>query len=98
MGKGKAKAPAKATKVAKVPAKAAKAEGKKRWDMYGWVGNGAIKLRVGNVTHKEAKKAKEKWLQKSPKHGAFIVLHEHAPKLEGLTGKPKTKAKAKGKK
>ena len=79
---------------------------KQRWDMYGWVGNGDIKIREGNVSLKEAQRAKEKWKAKSPKHEAFIALHEDKKKLKPLL-KPmsklineqqkKSKKKSKGK-
>ena len=75
---------------------------KTRWDVYGWVGSGDIKVRESNLSLKDAKKAKVKWCSKSKKHEAFIALHSDRKALKDLTketkkkkAKTKTKSKAK---
>ena len=74
---------------------------KTRWDLYAWVGSGDIKLRESNLTLKEAKKAKEKWVSKSPKHEAFIASHEDKKIVKSLLKSTKptktTKSKSKSK-
>lgn len=74
---------------------------KLRWDVYAWIGHGEIKIRESNVSLKDAKKAKEKWINKSPKHEAFIALHGDKSitntLLKGNKQKAKPKAKSKSK-
>ena len=96
MTKGKVKEKEHVKEHVKAKAKAkAKGESKKRWDVYTWVGNGSVKLHESNISFKEAKKLKEKWVSKSPKHMALIALHEDASKLKGLVGGSKAKGKKK---
>ena len=66
-------------------------KGKARWDVYGWVGLGDIKVRESNVSLKDAKKAKEKWCSKSKKHEAFIALHVDKKALKELVKETKRK-------
>ena len=74
---------------------------KTRWDVYGWVGSGRIKVLERNLALKDAKKAKEKWIKKSAKHEAFIAAHADRAIVKGLVkdvneeGKSKTASKAK---
>ena len=76
---------------------------KSTWDVYTWVGCGNIVVRESGVPLKEAKKYKEKWKAKSPKHEAFIALHDDRGELDGVlkpkvkTPKSKSDAKAKSK-
>ena len=73
---------------------------KDRWDVYTWVGHGNVVIRESNVPFKDAQKAKEKWIQKSPKHEAFIALHGDKRFLKDVLkepAKPKAKAKTKAK-
>ena len=81
----------------------AKDKKKSGWDLYTWVGCGDVKLRLVNVPLKEAKKAKAKWVEKSPKHEALIAAHKDKDILKGLlkSEKPnstKTKSTSKNKK
>ena len=71
---------------------------KTRWDVYAWVGCGDIKLRESNLTLKDAQKARDKWVKKSPKHEAFIATCADRHIVKGLIkeAKPK-KAKSKSK-
>ena len=74
------------------------AKGKKtRWDVYTWAGCGDVKIRVSNVSLKEAKAAKAEWEKKSPKHEALIAAHADRDILKGLvkSSKPDSKAKKK---
>jgi len=66
---------------------------KTRWDVYTWVGSGPIAVRVSNVSLKEAKRAKEKWVAKSAKHEAFIAAHGDKKILKGLLGETTHKVK-----
>lgn len=77
----------------------AKSNDKTRWDVYTWVGSGDIKIRESNVSLKHAKKVKEEWCAKSPKHEAFIASHGDKKLLKGLlkSSKPKAKPEAKPK-
>lgn len=70
---------------------------KTRWDVYVWVGSGDIKLHESNLSLKDAKKSKEKWVSKSPRHEAFIASHGDKKILKGLLGEEKPKAKTKPK-
>ena len=67
-----------------------------RWDVYTWVGCGDVKLRLSNVPLKEAKKAKAKWIGKSPKHGALIAAHKDKAILKGLMKSAKPNSSSKG--
>ena len=67
---------------------------KTRWDVYTWVGCGEVKLRESNVSLKDAKKAKEKWVAKSPKHEAFIASHEDKKIVKSLLKSTKPKGKS----
>ena len=73
-------------------------KGKARWDLYVWVGSGEIKLRESNLTLKDAKKAKEKWVKKSPKHEAFIALHQDKAYVKDFLKKANVSPTKKGKK
>ncbi|MBQ9001735.1 MAG: hypothetical protein IJ087_07790 [Eggerthellaceae bacterium] len=66
-------------------------KGKTRWDVYGWVGSGDIKVRESNLSLKDAKKAKEKWRSKSKKHEAFIASHADRKTLKDLAKETKRK-------
>ena len=57
---------------------------KTRWDVYVWVGSGDTKVIESNVSLKDAQKARDKWIAKSPKHEAFIAQHEHKKFLKGV--------------
>ena len=72
-----------------------KGKGKTTWDVYAWVGSGAIKIRESNVSLKDAKKAKEKWVAKSPKHEAFIAAHKDKKIVKGILGETDHKVKPK---
>ena len=70
-------------------------KGKTRWDLYAWVGSGEIKLRESNLSLKDAKKAKEKWIKKSPKHEAFIASHDDKAMVKDLLKRDKGAKKPK---
>ena len=71
---------------------------KTRWDVYTWMGSGPITIRVSNVSLKEAKKAKEKWIAKSAKHEAFIAAHNDKKIVKDLLGETEHKVKPRKKK
>ena len=71
---------------------------KTRWDVYAWVGCGDIKLRESNLTLKDAQKARDKWVKKSPKHEAFIASHGDKKFVKDLLKSTKPDAKGGSKK
>lgn len=72
----------------------AKGNDKTTWDVYTWVGSGPITIRESNVSLKDAKRAKEKWIAKSAKHEAFIATHSDKKIVKGLIKETDHKVKS----